>query len=113
MKIIAYLVILVLMIILVIFDVKNLSVSTSYFMFNDTYHNAILPMIVTVWFLFGIIAGAMYGVINAINSKKMSNAQNRRVEKISIDKDSADLKIHTLEEKIKTLEAALDKALKK
>ena len=101
------------MLILVLFDIKNISVSTSYFMFNDTYQNAILPMIVTVWFLLGIVAGAMYSVINAVNSKKMSNAQSRRAEKISIDKDSADLRIHTLEEKIKTLEAALDKALKK
>ena len=47
------------------------------------------------------------------NAQNLNLAQNNRVEKISVDKDSADLKIQTLEAKIQTLEAALDKALKK
>ena len=113
MKIIAYLIIFALMCALIVFDFKNASTTVSYFMFNDTLKYSILPLVVTVAFLGGLVAGSMYVVIALRNAQKLNLAQNKRVEKISVDKDSADLKIQTLEAKIQTLEAALDKALKK
>ena len=113
MKIFAYLIIFVLMCALILFDWKNSSVTVSYFMFNDTLKHSILPLVVTISFLGGLVAGAMYAVIAIRDAKKLNLAQNKRVEKFSVDKDSADLKIQTLEAKIQTLETALEKALKK
>ena len=113
MKILAYLIIFVLMCALIAFDWKNASVTVSYFMFNDTLKYSLLPLVVTVAFMGGLTAGIMYVVIALRDAKKLNLAQNKRVEKFSVDKDSADLKIQTLEAKIKTLETALEKSLKK
>ena len=112
MKIIAYIVIFILMIALLLFDYKNAETTVSVFLFNDSLKMVLLPLVVIIAFLGGIVAGAMYSVINSINAKKLHLAQNKKVEKYSVDKDSADLKIKTLEAKIQTLETALDKALK-
>ena len=112
MKFLAYCIIFVLMTLLILFDYKNAQTTVSYFVFNNTLINSLLPLVVTIAFLGGLIAGAMYGWILMINAKKYSLAQNKRVEKFSVDQDSATLKIKTLEAKVKTLETALDKALK-
>ncbi len=111
MKIIVYLVTLAAMLLLIVFDVKNIATSTGFIWFDNSYKTLLLPMVVTVAFLGGLLVGALYNVLMTLNSKKSSSAQSRRVEKMSVDKDSADMRVQTLEAKIKTLETALDKAL--
>jgi len=111
MKITAYLLILVIMALLILFDFRNIAVSTGFFHLNNSYTTVILPMVITVAFACGLIAGVLYSLIAAIDAKKTSFSQSRRVEKMSVDKDSAEMKIQTLEAKIQTLEVALDKAL--
>ena len=56
---------------------------------------------------------ATSGAISIFSKNKQQKNQNKYVEKISVDKESAELKVQVLEEKIKTLEVALMKALKK
>ena len=46
------------------------------------------------------------------NLKKEQSALKRKYEKTSVGADDSELKVKTLENKIKTLEAALEKSLK-
>ena len=47
------------------------------------------------------------------NLKKEQSLLKRKYEKTSIGADDSELRVKTLENKIKTLEAALEKSLKK
>ena len=55
---------------------------------------------------------SVYAVSQSQKQQSQQKSQNKYVEKISVDKESAELRVQVLEEKIKTLEVALDKALK-
>lgn len=59
-------------------------------------------------FLFGIIL--MLFVVR--NLKKEQSILKRKYEKTSVGADDSELRVKTLENKIKTLEAALEKSLK-
>lgn len=80
---------------------NNLNLSTNLFIFS------------IIIYLLGIICGVLI-MLKAIflESKKMTSAK-RILEKQSVNDDDNKLKIRALENKIQTLEKALDKALNK
>ncbi|MCX4275645.1 MAG: hypothetical protein OSJ27_07720 [Candidatus Gastranaerophilales bacterium] len=65
----------------------------------------------------GLIAGFLAGIILMLfvvqNLKKEQSLLKRKYEKTSVGADDSELRVKTLENKIKTLEAALEKSLKK
>ncbi len=65
----------------------------------------------------GLITGFLAGIILMLfivqNLKKEQSLLKRKYEKTSVGADDSELRVKTLENKIKTLEAALEKSLKK
>ncbi len=61
----------------------------------------------------GITAGVLIMFKGIFLSSKRANSAKRMLEKQSISADDSELQIRALENKIKTLETALDKALNK
>jgi len=66
-----------------------------------------------ILYLLGILAGILIMFKGYLSGAKQINSVKRKLEKTSVDADDSELKIKTLENKIKMLEVALDKALKK
>lgn len=64
-------------------------------------------------FISGFILGTVIMSIGLFRLKKQQSALKRKYEKTSIGADDSELRVKTLENKIKTLEAALEKSLKK
>lgn len=66
-----------------------------------------------IYFIAGFLTGlvVMFFVVN--NLKKQQSLLKKKYEKTSLGADDSELKVKTLENKIKTLEAALEKTLKK
>ena len=69
--------------------------------------------LVILLYLFGIFAGVLIMIPAILNSAKINKNAKRKLEVASVSKDENDIQISVLENKIKTLEMALDKALKK
>ncbi len=111
MKILTYLLAIAIILSLAVFDIKNYVVLIDFYTVLGTLKNMSLSIVVSVAFLSGLIVGTLYHVAFIIDNKKSVNAHSKRVEKMSIDKDSAEMKLKTLEAKVKTLEIALEKAL--
>ncbi len=65
------------------------------------------------YFLAGFILGVILMFFTVKNLKKEQTALKRKYEKTSVGADDSELRVKTLENKIKTLEAALEKSLKK
>lgn len=63
-------------------------------------------------FIAGLLAGILIMATGIFKLKKEKSALKRKYEKTSIGADDSELKVKTLENKIKTLEAALEKTLK-
>lgn len=62
-------------------------------------------------FMAGIITGASFSTFNYSGRLDSLKAYKRKHEKMSVQSDSDETRIKTLEEKIKTLEVALENAL--
>ncbi len=67
---------------------------------------------IIIYFSAGFLTGLiiMFFVVN--NLKKQQSLLKKKYEKTSLGADDSELKVKTLENKIKTLEAALEKTLK-
>lgn len=63
-------------------------------------------------FISGLLAGIIIMAFVIFKLKKEQTILKRKYEKTSIGADDSELKVKTLENKIKTLEAALEKTLK-
>ncbi len=68
---------------------------------------------IIIYFSAGFLTGLiiMFFVVN--NLKKQQSLLKKKYEKTSLGADDSELKVKTLENKIKTLETALEKSLKK
>ena len=62
-------------------------------------------------FIFGVAAGALLMLRGIFDSSDNYKKLKRQYEKTSIGADDSDLRVKTLENKIKTLEEALKKAI--
>jgi len=71
-----------------------------------------MEMSYIIGFGVGIIFGLIIMLFPYRNLKKEQFQLKKRYEKTSIGADDSDLKVKTLENKIKTLETALEKSLK-
>lgn len=60
----------------------------------------------------GLLIGILIMLKVALNLKKEQRTLKRKYEKTSIGADDSDLRVKILENKIKTLETALEKSLK-
>ncbi len=67
---------------------------------------------IIIYFSAGFLTGLiiMFFVVN--NLKKQQSLLKKKYEKTSLGADDSELKVKTLENKIRTLEAALEKTLK-
>lgn len=65
-----------------------------------------------IYFIAGLLTGLIIMFFVVKNLKKEQSALKRKYEKTSVGADDSELKVKTLENKIKTLEAALEKSLK-
>ncbi len=65
-----------------------------------------------IYFIAGLLTGLIIMFFVVQNLKKEQSALKRKYEKTSVGADDSELKVKTLENKIKTLEAALEKSLK-
>ena len=65
------------------------------------------------YFAAGFLCGIILMLFVIKNIKKEQSLLKRKYEKTSIGADDSELRVKTLENKIKTLEAALEKSLKK
>ena len=85
------------------------------FFFNSTVTVPIFYVVIGAYLLSGLINPLIVFAEfeKAKNSKRSNPLQDKRVEKMSVDKETAEMKVRILEEKIKTLEVALEKALKR
>lgn len=63
-------------------------------------------------FISGLILGILIMLIKITSLKKEQSLLKRKYEKTSVGADDSELKVKTLENKVKTLEAALEKSLK-
>ncbi len=65
-----------------------------------------------IYYIAGLLTGfiIMFFVVKSL--KKEQSLLKRKYEKTSVGADDSQLKVKTLENKIKTLEAALEKSLK-
>lgn len=63
-------------------------------------------------FISGLVLGLLIMLIKINSLKKEQNLLKRKYEKTSLGADDSELRVKTLENKIKTLEAALEKSLK-
>lgn len=63
-------------------------------------------------FISGLVLGLLIMLIKISALKKEQSLLKRKYEKTSVGADDSELKVKTLENKIKTLEAALEKSLK-
>ncbi len=80
-------------------------------MYTNKIFNLSFLTFCMVVFALGVITGFLLmfrGIIEGANQNKKIR---RQLEKTSIGADDSDLRVKTLENKIKTLEAALDKSL--
>lgn len=66
-----------------------------------------------LYFITGLLAGIVLMLFVIKNLKKEQSILKRKYEKTSVGADDSELRVKTLENKIKTLEAALEKSLKK
>ena len=85
------------------------------FLFGATVTVPIFYVVVGAYLLSGIgFSFVLFAQLqNANNIKRFNPLQDKRVERMSVDKETAEMRVAVLEEKIKTLEAALEKALKR
>ncbi len=65
-----------------------------------------------IYFIAGLLTGLIIMFFVVKNLKKEQSALKRKYEKTSVGADDSELTVKTLENKIKTLEAALEKSLK-
>lgn len=65
------------------------------------------------YFAAGLFCGVVLMLFAVKNLKKEQSILKRKYEKTSVGADDSELRVKTLENKIKTLEAALEKSLKK
>ena len=72
-----------------------------------------MDMYYIISFFSGLILGLVIMFFPYRNLQKEQSQLKKRYEKTSIGADDSDLRVKTLENKIKTLEAALEKSLKK
>ena len=86
----------------------NLSVMYTNFNFSISFFAFVILL-----YLFGIFAGILIMIPAILNGAKINKNAKRKLEVASVNKDENDIQISVLENKIKTLETALDKALKK
>ncbi len=63
-------------------------------------------------FISGLVLGLLIMLIKINSLKKEQNLLKRKYEKTSLGADDSELRVKTLENKIKTLESALEKSLK-
>ncbi len=63
-------------------------------------------------FISGLVLGLLIMLIKINSLKKEQNLLKRKYEKTSLGADDSELQVKTLENKIKTLESALEKSLK-
>lgn len=75
-------------------------------MFEFSIYNAL-------YFISGFILGVVLMFFAVKNLKKEQSRLKRQYEKTSVGADDSELRVKTLENKVKTLEAALEKSLKK
>ena len=87
--------------------------SVTTFLFDKSIVTLPLYALLAVIFIIGEIFAtfAAFGLSKKYSTQKQKVSQNKYVEKISVDKESAELRVQVLEEKVKTLETALQKAL--
>ncbi len=71
-----------------------------------------MDMYYIISFFSGLILGLVIMFFPYRNLQKEQSQLKKRYEKTSIGADDSDLRVKTLENKIKTLEAALEKSLK-
>lgn len=85
------------------------------FVFGWTVTVPIFYVVIGTYVLSGVLFSLLlFSQFEKIGKPRRFNPlQEKHVEKISVDKETAEMKVRVLEEKIKTLEVALDKALKK
>lgn len=72
-----------------------------------------MDMYYIISFFSGLILGLVIMFFPYRNLQKEQSQLKKRYEKTSIGADDSDLRVKTLENKIKTLETALEKSLKK
>lgn len=65
-----------------------------------------------IYYIAGLLTGFIIMFFVVRNLKKEQSILKRKYEKTSVGADDSELKVKTLENKIKTLEAALEKSLK-
>jgi len=66
-----------------------------------------------ICYVAGLLTGLIIMFFTVKGLKKEQSVLKRKYEKTSLGADDSELKVKTLENKIKTLEAALEKSLKK
>ncbi len=91
-------------------EIANLNLSLMYS--NINFSISFFAFVILLY-LFGIFAGILIMIPAILDSAKINKNAKRKLEAASVNKDENDIQISVLENKIKTLEAALDKALKK
>lgn len=97
----------------------------SYFIYLNLHNNAIvmcpfqhvnfeisIAHLAAIMFMGGAIAGVTFSAFNYAGRLDSLKAYKKKHEKMSVQSDSDETRIKALEEKIKTLEVALDNALK-
>ncbi len=68
--------------------------------------------LIAIMFMLGIISGFTFCAFSYAGKIDLIQAYKKKYEKMSVQSDSDDSRIKVLEEKIKTLEIALDNALR-
>lgn len=71
-----------------------------------------MDMYYIISFVFGLVLGLIIMFLPYKSLKKEQSQLKRKYEKTSIGADDSDLRVKTLENKVKTLETALEKSLK-
>ena len=97
------------------FNFQPMQQTMPLFLFGSTVTVPIFYVVVGVYLLSEIgFSFVLFAQLqNANNIKRFNPLQDKRVERMSVDKETAEMRVAVLEEKIKTLEAALEKALKR
>lgn len=96
-----------------VFICFNFDKTTDYFCpIMQKVYTTHMYILIAIFSLGAYLSGYFLSSLRKITMKALCNAYEKRHENISVQKDNDSAKIATLEAKIKTLEVALESALK-
>lgn len=94
------------------FLVPDINFNVYFPLINQKYSFNLSQYLLIIWIL-GLSSGLFFSMFYILKRQKLVSDYKRQYEKMSVNKDEDGTKIKALESKVKTLEIALEKALRK